>query len=384
MDKKIIQRKNFYDRSFYFVFFSLVIVGLTMVISSSIPISLKLTKDPLFFAKNHFVYIILSFFAFFFVLNVPIKYWEKYHFLLLIFSVILLILSLFLGHSVNGSSRWLNIKIIKIQPSEIVKLSLFSYISGYLVRKNNKLKTNFFDLLKPIFILILIVIFLFFQPDLGTIIILILTTFSLLFIAGAKIFSLLIIIVFFGISSVGVLYFKTYFVRRMISFFDPWSDPFGIGYQLTQSLMAFGRGSLFGVGLGNSIQKLEYLPEAHTDFIYSILAEELGYFGSICVLFMLFFIVFRAIKIGKKELEFQCCFSGYFACSIGIWIGYQTIINVGGSIGILPTKGLTLPLISYGGSSLFVTFISIAILLRIDFETRINKKINFLRILNYD
>lgn len=373
MDKRIIQKKNFYDKSLCFSFFCLIIIGLIMVISSSIPISLKLTKDPFFFARNHLIYLVLSFSISLLMLNIPIKYWEKYHLILLTVFLFLLIVSLFFGHSVNGASRWLNIKIIKIQPSEGLKLSFFAYISGYLVRKNNKLKINFFDLIKPIAVLLLFVIFLFLQPDLGTIIILILTTFSLLFIAGADIFLLLIIVIFFSIGVISLVYFKSYLIRRIISFFNPWSDPFGIGYQLTQSLIAFGRGNIFGTGLGNSIQKLEYLPEAHTDFIYSILGEELGYIGSTFVLFIFFFIVIRSIKIGKKALDYGNHFSGYFACSIGIWIGYQTIINIGASIGILPTKGLTLPLISYGGSSLFITFIAITILLRIDFEIRFSK-----------
>lgn len=341
--------------------------------SASIPIAEKLTRDPFFFAKNQAIYLFISFLMFFITLNIPVLYWKKYSFIFFIFSFLLLGIVFFCGHKVNGASRWINLKIFNLQPSEIIKLSLSFYISNYLDKTNGRLGKRYLDFFKLIFFLILTSIFLLLQPDFGTIIILIIIFFSLLFISGSKFIFIVFLINFFIISIFIFFYFKSYFLHRVISFFNPWIDPFGSGYQLTQSLMAFGRGKLFGEGLGNSIQKLEYLPEAHTDFIFSILAEELGFFGAIFVILMLFFIIFKAMIIGKQALDYKRNFSGYLACAIGVWMGSQVLINIGVSVGIFPTKGLTLPFISYGGSSLFVIFTAMSILLRIDFETRFQK-----------
>lgn len=217
------------------------------------------------------------------------------------------------------------------------------------------------------------------QPDLGTVIVLVVTTLGLLFLAGARLAPFIIGIAACAVGVLALIWFEPYRLRRVTSFLNPWDDPFGSGYQLTQSLMAFGRGEVFGQGLGNSVQKLEYLPEAHTDFIFSVLAEELGYFGVVLVLLMVFMLAFRAMMIGRRALMSNQLFGGYLACSIGIWFTFQALVNVGAASGMLPTKGLTLPLISYGGSSLLVMAAAIAILLRIDFETRLEKAQAFVR-----
>ncbi|WMY97719.1 MAG: cell division protein FtsW [Arsenophonus sp.] len=347
-------------------------VGFIMVTSASISIGQKLTEDPYFFAKKNLIYLIISSLLFIFILTIPIKWWEKNSITLLIFNCSLLIIVLFFGENINGSSRWIHIGIISLQPSEITKLTSFIYISGYIVRKYEEVKNQFFGFIKPIFILIVISILLLIQPDFGTIIILLVTILSLLFLAGAKLIIFVISITSFVFTIFILITIQPYRLERIMSFLNPWEDPFNTGYQLTQSLMAFGRGFLFGEGLGNSIQKLEYLPEAHTDFIFSILAEELGYFGVITVLLLLFYIIFKSIKIGKKSLDNKEYFSGYLACAIGIWLTVQALINIGSASGLLPTKGLTLPLISYGGSSLLIIIMSIAILIRIDFEIRTN------------
>lgn len=341
--------------------------------SASLPIAEKIKNDPFFFVKNQAIYLFISFLVFFFILDVPIVYWEKYSSVFFIISFFLLGFVFFNGYKVNGASRWINFKFFHIQPSEIIKLSLSFYISNYLNKKNSNSNNKFFHFFKLIFFLILTSILLLLQPDFGTIIILIIMFFSLLFISGSEFVFFILFVIFFIISIFIFFYFKSYFLNRVISFFNPWVDPFGTGYQLTQSLMAFGRGKLFGEGLGNSIHKLEYLPEAHTDFIFSILAEELGFLGAIFVVFMLFFIIFKAMIIGKQALDYKKNFSGYSACAIGIWIGSQVLINIGVSVGIFPTKGLTLPFVSYGGSSIFIIFVSISVLLRIDFETRFEK-----------
>ncbi|WP_180558727.1 cell division protein FtsW [Arsenophonus endosymbiont of Apis mellifera] len=368
-----------YDRTLVWLTIGLAIIGFIMVTSASMPVGQRLTQDPFFFAKRDVIYLALSFVLALSVLNMPMIWWEKYNFLLLIIVLMLLLVVLVAGSSVNGASRWINTGIVRIQPAEIAKLALFCYVSSYLVRKTDEVRTRFLGFIKPMCILILMAILLLLQPDLGTVIVLVVTTLALLFLAGARLAPFIIGIVICAVGVIGLIYFEPYRLRRITSFLNPWADPFGSGYQLTQSLMAFGRGELWGQGLGNSIQKLEYLPEAHTDFIFSVLAEELGYIGVVLVLLMLFFVAFRSMMIGKRALDAKQHFSGYLACSIGIWFTFQALVNVGAAAGMLPTKGLTLPLISYGGSSLLIMFIAIAILLRIDFETRLKRAQAFVR-----
>ena len=283
------------------------------------------------------------------------------------------------GSSVNGASRWIDIGIVKIQPAEISKFALFCYVSSYLVRKSDEVRTKFFGFVKPMCILIMMALLLLLQPDLGTVVVLVVTTLGLLFLAGARLAPFIIGIAACGVGVLALIVFEPYRLRRVTSFLNPWDDPFGSGYQLTQSLMAFGRGELLGQGLGNSVQKLEYLPEAHTDFIFSVLAEELGYVGVVLVLLMVFMLAFRAMMVGRRALLTKQLFGGYLACAIGIWFTFQALVNVGAAAGMLPTKGLTLPLISYGGSSLLVMSAAIAVLLRIDYETRLEKAQAFVR-----
>nr|BET44645.1 MAG: cell division protein FtsW [Candidatus Aschnera chinzeii] len=359
-----------YDRILVWCTLCLTIIGFIMVTSASIPISQHLTNDPYYFAKRNIIYLIISFIIVLIVLNTSMMWWENNSIILLLICLLLLIIVLFWGSNIHGASRWLNIWILHMQPSEFGKLSLFCYISNHIT-KNNK-KKNKINHTYAICILFTYTILLLLQPDLGTVIITYITILVLIFISITKITPFIIGFIVTSIILPILIYFTPYRLQRITSFLNPWDDPFGNGYQLIQSLIAFGRGKIWGEGLGNSIQKLEYLPEAHTDFIFSILAEELGYTGVITMIIMLFFIAFRGIIIGKHALDINLYFSGYLAYSIGIWLTFQIIINISGTIGILPTKGLTLPLISYGGSSLLTIFIAIAILLRVDFETRIN------------
>lgn len=360
-----------YDRVLVWLSLSISAIGLIMVISTSIPIGQSLYKDPFFFVKREIFYFFLIFFLSFFFLRIPIIYWKKKSKIILIVSIILLISVLLIGHSIHGSSRWINIGLLHIQPSEISKISSFCYISSYLSRKHKEVRNNFWGFFKPMSIVIIQSILLLAEPDLGSVIVIFFTSLSILFLSGAKIGQFLVIIFISIITIILLIIIEPYRIKRILSFWNPWEDPFGNGYQLTQSLMALGRGNFFGQGLGNSIQKLDYLPDAHSDFIFSIIGEELGYIGSVSVLLMIFGISFRAMYIGKKAIEKKQIFSGFLACSIGIWIGFQTLINVGAVTGILPTKGLTLPLISYGGSSLIINSIAIFFLLRIDFETKL-------------
>lgn len=368
-----------YDRTLLWLILGLAAVGFIMVTSASMPISQRLAKDPFLFSKRDGIFLGLAFFLSLITLRIPMAFWQRYSNIMLLAAMIMLLVVLVVGSSVNGASRWIALGPLRIQPAELSKLSLFCYLAGYLVRKVDEVRSNFWGFCKPMGVMVVLAVLLLAQPDLGTVIVLFITTLSMLFMAGAKLWQFLAIIGS-GVFAVCVLIVaEPYRMRRVTSFWNPWADPFGSGYQLTQSLMAFGRGELWGQGLGNSVQKLEYLPEAHTDFIFAILAEELGFFGVVLTLLMVFFVALRAMSIGRKALEIDQRFSGFLACSIGIWFSFQTLVNVGAAAGMLPTKGLTLPLISYGGSSLLVMSTAIVLLLRIDFETRLTKAQAFVK-----
>ncbi|QDX28935.1 cell division protein FtsW [Dickeya poaceiphila] len=368
-----------YDRTLLWLTLGLAVIGFVMVTSASMPVGQRLASDPFLFAKRDALYLGLAFGLSLVTMRVPMEVWQRYSVVLLLASIVMLLIVLVVGSSVNGASRWISLGPLRIQPAELSKLSLFCYLSSYMVRKVEEVRNNFWGFCKPMGVMVVLAVLLLAQPDLGTVVVLFITTLAMLFLAGAKLWQFLAIIGC-GIFAVGLLIIaEPYRVRRVTSFWNPWDDPFGSGYQLTQSLMAFGRGELWGQGLGNSIQKLEYLPEAHTDFIFSILGEELGYIGVVLALLMIFFVAFRAMSIGRRALEIDQRFSGFLACSIGIWFSFQTLVNVGAAAGMLPTKGLTLPLISYGGSSLLIMSTAIVLLLRIDYETRLTKAQAFTR-----
>ncbi|USD60914.1 cell division protein FtsW [Vibrio sp. SCSIO 43140] len=361
-----------YDRQLVWLAFALMVTGLVMVTSASFPISSRLTDQPFHFMFRHAIFLVLALGTSSVVLQVPIAKWFKYSSYLLALSIFLLIVVLVVGKSVNGASRWIPLGLFNLQPAEVAKLSLFIFMSGYLVRKQDEVRQSFFGgFIKPIMVFTTFAILLLGQPDLGTVVVMLVTLFGLLFIAGAKLSQFIALFVA-GVSAViALILVEPYRVRRVTSFLDPWEDPFGSGYQLTQSLMAFGRGNWMGQGLGNSVQKLEYLPEAHTDFVFAVLAEELGFIGVVLVLMLVFALVIKALYIGKRAFEKQQFFGGYLCFAIGIWFAFQTLVNVGAAAGMVPTKGLTLPLISYGGSSLIIMSVAVSILLRVDHECRL-------------
>ncbi|MCO7508472.1 cell division protein FtsW [Serratia fonticola] len=368
-----------YDHTLLWLTFGLAIVGFVMVTSASMPIGQRLAEDPFLFAKRDALYLGLAFGLSLVTLRIPMAVWQRYSNVMLLLSIVLLLVVLVVGSSVNGASRWISLGPLRIQPAELSKLSLFCYLASYLVRKVEEVRSNFWGFCKPMGVMVVLAVLLLAQPDLGTVVVLFITTLAMLFLAGAKMWQFLAIIGS-GVFAVGLLIIaEPYRMRRVTSFWNPWADPFGSGYQLTQSLMAFGRGEFWGQGLGNSVQKLEYLPEAHTDFIFSILGEELGYIGVVLALLMVFFVAFRAMSIGRRALEIDQRFSGFLACSIGVWFSFQALVNVGAAAGMLPTKGLTLPLISYGGSSLIIMSTAIVLLLRIDYETRLTKAQAFVK-----
>ncbi len=362
--------KAVFDRSFIVIALVMYMVGLVMVASSSMPVAERLFNNPFHFVIRHTIYIVLSLGISGVALQIPMAWWQKNSSYLLIFGILLLVVVLFVGRSVNGSTRWIVLGPITVQAAEPAKLFFFCYLAAYLVRRRDQVMEDWRGFVKPLVVFGILAGLLLRQPDLGTIIVMFVTTFGLLFLAGAKLWQ------FISLASVGVFLlsmlaiFEPYRWRRITSFLDPWQDPFGSGYQLTQSLMAYGRGEIFGQGLGNSIQKLEYLPEAHTDFVMAVLAEEFGFIGVALILMLSMILVFKALMLGKRALAKEKFFEGFFAYAIGIWICFQAAVNVGASAGIVPTKGLTMPLISYGGSSMIIMTIAVVILIRIDHELR--------------
>ena len=365
-----------FDSLLLFSFLSLLMFSLVMVSSSSISISEKYRVTDFYFTIHHLLYLTVSLGACFFVTFIPIKYLEQYSIYFALLGVILLLLVFVPGISkpIKGAFRWIFFGPISIQASEFSKLLFIIYLSGYLVRRKNNVKDNFIGFIIPLLMLAVFNLLLLLEPDFGTMFILSCTVFGLLFIAGVKLrylFSLLLV----GLIFLTILIFTSkYRLQRIIGFLNPWEDQFNKGYQLVQSLIAFGRGGWFGVGLGGSVQKLFYLPESYTDFIFAIIAEELGFCGVIVVIFLLGMIIVRCCMIAHFSLLSKKIFKAYLAYGISFWLAIQSMINVGVNIGLLPTKGLTLPFVSYGGNSLLICCIAIGILFRIDYENRIHCK----------
>lgn len=360
-----------FDRSYVALALSMYMIGLVMVASSSMPIAERLFDNPFHFVIRHMIYIVLSLGVAALALQIPMSRWHQYSGNLLLLGIALLVVVLLIGRNVNGSTRWIAIGPITIQAAEPAKLFFFCYLSAYLVRRRDEVMENIKGFAKPLVVFGVLGGLLLLQPDLGTIIVMFVTTFGLLFLAGAKLWQF-IAIAGVGISLLSMLaYLSPYRWARVTGFLDPWKDPFGSGYQLTQSLMAYGRGETFGQGLGNSVQKLEYLPEAHTDFVMAVLAEEFGFVGISVILMLSMTLVFKALLLGRKAVNQEKYFEGFFAYAIGIWFCFQAAVNIGASAGIVPTKGLTMPLISYGGSSMIIMTIALVILIRIDHEIRL-------------
>jgi cell division protein FtsW len=369
--KHDVEAPRAYNLALVLIAVALFSIGFVIVTSASMPIAERLHDNPFHFAIRHAIYILIALTFAMIVMNIPMAFWRAANPYLLLLAVGLLVAVLVIGRTVNGSTRWIVVGPITVQAAEPAKLFFFCYLAGYLVRRYEQVTENVKGFIKPLAVFFVLATLLLFQPDLGTVIVMFATTMALLFLAGAKLWQFFAV-AFTGLSAVVTLIVASeYRMRRITAFMDPWADPFGTGYQLTQSLMAYGRGSWFGQGLGNSVQKLEFLPEAHTDFIVAILAEELGFVGVLCVLILILMMVIIALQIGSKALANERPFDGFIAYGIGIWFSFQTAVNIGASSGILPTKGLTLPLVSFGGSSLIVMSIAVAMLIRIDFEMRV-------------
>lgn len=348
----------------------LLLLGLVMMTSASIAIADRAAQEPLYYLERQAIGVVLGLVAAMLAMLIPTQVWERLAIPLLLLGFVFLVIVLLpgVGHEVNGSRRWLRFGAMNFQASELARVLLLIYLSSYIVRRQTELKENIQGFLKPLGILIAAGGLLLLEPDFGAATVLMATGLGVLFIAGVKLrhFIALVTLAASGLALIAVT--SAYRLKRLTAFLDPWADPFNSGFQLTQSLIAIGRGELFGVGLGSSVQKLFYLPEAHTDFVFAVLAEELGLVGVVLTLSLFLVLAWRAFHISQLAAEAGLAFQAYCAAGFGIWIGLQTFINIGVNMGILPTKGLTLPLMSYGGSSMLVTLGWLGLLMRIYHE----------------
>ena len=360
---------------------ALFLVGLIMVTSASMMIAARNYGDPFYFLERQFVYGGLGVGFAWFVTRIPTRFWDKYGLALLLCGLALLLLVLIpgIGAKVNGSRRWLRLGPANFQVSEVARVLVINWVCSYCVRKRAELETSLAGIMKPIGLIGVASLLLLMEPDFGATTVLFATGLAVLFVAGARLRDVLLLLGV-GILLLGALALTSaYRVKRLTVFLHPWDDPFNSGFQLTQSLIAFGRGSWFGVGLGSSVQKLFYLPEAHTDFVFAVLAEELGLVGVLGIIALFVALVWRALQISRMAAQAGLHYQSYLALAFGVWIGMQAIINMGVNMGVLPTKGLTLPLISYGRSSLLVTLAWIGMLLRIYHEVKCSSRAAVLR-----
>jgi cell division protein FtsW len=353
---------------------ALLLVGLIMVASASIGVSERETGNAFFYFQRQLIYVGLGLVAALVAISIPTSVWEKHSIYLLGGAFVLLVLVLVpgLGHEVNGSRRWVRLGFMNFQVSELARVMLLTYIASYAVRRSEELCSSFKGFMKPVAVLGAGAVLLLAEPDFGAATVLMATGLAVLFLAGVRIHHLLVpvLVAVAGMAVLAVT--SSYRMRRLTAFRNPWEDPFDSGFQLVQSLIAIGRGEWFGVGLGSSVQKLFYLPEAHTDFVFAVLAEEFGFVGVVVVVGLFTLLVGRAFEISRRAADAGLTFQSYLAASIGIWVGLQAFVNIGVNMGLLPTKGLTLPLLSYGGSSMLVTLGVLGLLLRIHHETQMS------------
>lgn len=360
------------DKGLVFSALILVIIGLLMVASASMVVSEHTYHAPFHFLYRQLAFLLMGIGAGLVIVKIPVRLWGKLSPILLAVGFILCILVIIpgIGKQINGAYRWLGVGGFGIQVSEIVKLIFLLYLAGYVVRQERAVKSSFIGFVKPLIVLVGYIALLLLEPDFGASVVLLMTSLGVLFLSGVRIRYFCLIMLIAVCALAALTYLSPYRMQRLTSFLNPWEHQFGSGYQLTQSLIAFGRGGLTGVGLGESVQKLFYLPEAHTDFLFAVLAEELGLVGILCVIFLFCILVGRGFAIGRKALKENQDYNAYLAFGLSLWIGLQAMINMGVNAGLLPTKGLTLPLMSYGGSSLLIMCCVIAFLLRIDYEQK--------------
>jgi cell division protein FtsW len=365
------------DQPMLWVMGALLVLGLVMVYSASValPDNPKFARyAPTHFLSRHALSLTIAFVAALAVVQVPVRVWEKYAPHVLVVSLVLLVVVLvpFIGKGVNGARRWIPLGVMNFQPSEMAKLGIALYAANYMVRKMDT-RENFFQAVTPMAIALgFIGVLLLAQPDMGAFMVIAAIALGILFLGGVngRMFALAVLVLL--AAFVLMIALSPWRAERIFAYLDPWNPAYAQGraYQLTHSLIAFGRGEIFGQGLGSSVEKLHYLPEAHTDFLLAVIGEELGFIGVFAVIAAFFWLTRRIFMIGRQAVALDRVFAGLMAQGVGLWIGCQAFINMGVNLGVLPTKGLTLPLMSYGGSAILMNLVALAIVLRIDMENR--------------
>jgi len=361
-----------FDASLALCSIALVLTSFVMIASASMDVAARDFGSPTFFIMRQSIFIGLSLLVVAFVAMVPVWVWHRHGVALLVLGFVLLVLVLIpgIGREVNGSKRWIGLGFFNLQASEVAKMCMVLFMSGYLVRRLSEVRSGWWGVVKPIIPLAFYVALLILEPDFGATVILMGAVMGMIFLGGMRFGQFLVVVVGAGFLAYVMAIFQPYRMQRLASFQDPWADPFGAGYQLSQAQIAFGRGEWFGTGLGNSVQKLFYLPEAHTDFIYSVLSEEFGLIGALIIIGLYILLVSRMFLIGRRAEKLYQFFMAYTCYGFGFIFAGQALINIGVNVGALPTKGLTLPLFSYGGSSLLVSAAMITMVLRIDYELK--------------
>jgi cell division protein FtsW len=370
------ERPLAFDPALVCALVALASLGAIMVGSASISIADRQTGEPLFYLLRHLGALGIGIGGMLVALAIPTELWYRASWLTLVaaFGLLAAVLVPALGNTVNGATRWLDVGPVTLQASEPARLALLLYLAGYAVRRGDELAASLMGLVKPMLVIGAAAGFLLLEPDFGASVVLIATSLGLLFVGGARLRDFLLGVVVGGAALAVLAFSSAYRLERLTKFLDPWADPFAGGFQLTQSLIAIGRGEWTGVGLGESVQKLFYLPEAHTDFVFAVLVEELGFIGATIVVALFAVIVYRAVMLGREAMRAGMPFQALVATGIGLMLGFEAFINIGVNSGLLPTKGLPLPLVSYGRSSTVVTLIAIGLLLRIHREVHGGQK----------
>lgn len=358
------------DRSLLLSVGLLIALGLLMLTSASLGLAQRELEQPFYFVIRQSIYFLLGISAGLIIICLPIRWWQQFSPILLMITIALLMLVLIpgIGTEVNGSRRWLRAGPFSFQVAELAKLFMIIYLADYLDRNGYEVRTTFMGFLKPMFIVGFVGFLLLLQPDMGSAFVIAATVLGLMFLAQVRLREFIFLLILGVGLFVLLAWAAPYRWARLTSFMDPWADQFNTGYQLTQALIAFGRGEWFGVGLGEGIQKLFYLPEAHTDFLFAVIAEELGLWGSCLIIALFALMVYRILLIASQAQKQGRTFAAFLSYGVGLWIACQAIISIGVNSGILPTKGLTLPLMSYGGSSLLLTCMGIALVCRVHYE----------------
>lgn len=366
------QRLPFIDSVLLLLVACLFSIGMVMMSSASIDYASVRYQDGLYHLWRYAFYTILACAAGLAVACTPMQVWLRYGWVCLLVGFVLLLLVIIpgIGREVNGSMRWIPLGPINLQSSEVAKFCVLVYLAGYLVRREAEVRENWFGFIKPICVVAVMIALLLMEPDFGSVVVLFGACLGMLFLGGARLLQFLSVMLFGLVMGVIMIYSSPYRMQRLLTYLDPWADQFNTGYQLTQSLIAFGRGQWFGLGLGNSVQKQFYLPEAHTDFVFAILAEELGFVGAFSVIALFAALFARMLVIARRAEKSSRRFAAYLIYGVVLVLASQVFINMGVNTGLLPTKGLTLPFLSYGGSSLLVTGALIGLVVRVEYDNR--------------